>query len=251
METEKIFYFSLAPAFYAARCNETVILLDTHNDVYLSIVQDAAHYLSLICSSKFSKIDDHYQIAEKDSYVDSEKLTYWIDYFLQKGFIRSGKGQRSICTGPLKDGGLIDYQWDFKTSWYPLAQTGILDLFKAFFKLRKVHKFLKKGISPILEIIKNNKHTTTITPSPSEIKELIAAVDSASLIYHKKTYCLAWAATFVLLGLEKKWNVQLVIAIQTYPFYAHAWAELDGQIVHDDPRVSQMLSIILKEPYRG
>lgn len=128
MKTGNVFYFSLASAFYAVRFNDIAIFLNTHDAVYLNIIQDMVHYLSLICVSKFSRIQ-------------------------------------------------------------------------------------------------------------------------ASLINHKKIYCPVWVATFVFLGLEKKEECSASNSNQAYQFYVRVRSELNGRIVHDVPRISQMLSIISRESH--
>lgn len=247
----KILFFVLAPEIYAAVHDKTVVILDTKNDTYTSLIDDAAHYLFQICKIKLIKIDNHYQSVEIENNLDAKKLNYWITFFLHKEFIQeSTHPNLKSISSPLQLGGLVDYKWDFKTAWFPLAQASIFTLAKAFFTLAKVHSMLKKkGIGSILAFIKSIKRTKICIPTEHEVQEIIAAVDGASLIYPTKTFCLAWSATFVLLGLQRNWDVHLLIAVQTNPFYAHAWAELDGKVINDDPRVAQLLSIILKEPH--
>ena len=118
--------------------------------------------------------------------------------------------------------------------------------------LAKIHRILKhKGIKGVLDAIKATTatHKKLRQPTDQEINKLAAVVDAASLLYPKKTYCLAWASTFVLLSLKKNWACNLAIGIQTNPFYAHAWAEISGKVIHDDPVIAQVLSVILREPH--
>ncbi len=242
-------YFSLSSHIYAAAYENAIILLDSNNDNYLSLIDDAAGCLRFTLENPFIFKDQKY--VPKVSHKKVDELNEWIAYFLENQFICINSQTRKIlANGPLKSGGLAEYQWDYKNSWKPFACAYKREVMQAFFKLAKVHYSLKRhGVKEILEGIKNNSIKTTYNPTEQEISQLAAAVDAASLIYPKKTLCLAWAATFALLALKKQWHIHFAIGIQANPFYAHAWVETkDGKVINDNPVIAQVLSIIFKEP---
>lgn len=245
-------YFSLLPHLYAARFDNSIIILDSVQDKYLSIVDTAAQYLYGILNDSFEQ-DQQKRFVSVEKVYDLEQLNYWVSYFVEMGFIieSSSVNRKVILSSPLFPGGLKDYQWDMKSNWKPFKLAFKIEVIKTFFYLAKIHRILKsKGIQGILDEIKkivSNQKKSNI-PSEEAINRLSAAIDAASLLYPKKTYCLAWASTFVLIALKNNWACNLVIGIQTNPFYAHAWAELAGKVIHDDPAIAQVLSIILKEP---
>lgn len=246
-------YFSLTPHTYAARFDNAIIILDSINDTYLSFIDSAAHYFQLVLSDSFTRNQDG-KLTPINNDVDIEQLNYWITHFIENNFIiESSQVHRKLIEPlPLKAGGLVEYRWDHKPSWKPFSKTSKIQILKAFFTLARIHYLLKrKGIAAILDAIKKNSTNRTLLrqPTEQEINALATAVDAASLIYPKKTYCLAWASTFVLLALKKNWSCNLVIGIQTNPFYAHAWAEVTDKVIHDDPAIAEVLSIILKEPH--
>lgn len=76
--------------------------------------------------------------------------------------------------------------------------------------------------------------------------DLAKSVNGACLLYKKKTKCLEWSAALVVLGFEYGFDLTLVIGVQNRPFYAHAWVELDGEIIGDDPRLPEQLAVIYK-----
>lgn len=247
-------YFSLAPTIYGAYFGDSVIILDRINNKYISLIGAASHYLSFILSHGFVLEDKNYcciSLREEDSY-DSEQLNFFINHFLDKKFIVISMSQnhKKLAPPPLKPGGLVEYQWTSKISSKLFSQASLYEVLKAFFQLARTHYAMKHGgINKILSSIKKAKLTDIKTPHAHEIAKLAAAVDAAALLYPKKTFCLAWSATFVVLALKKKWPCNLVIGIQTNPFYAHAWAEISDNVINDDPVIAQVLSIILKEPY--
>lgn len=82
----------------------------------------------------------------------------------------------------------------------------------------------------------------TIGDVPAHARAKVArracsAVDRASVYYFKRAWCLQRSAAAVcflrLCGIRG----ELVIGVQKIPFYAHAWAEVDGRVVNDHPLV--------------
>lgn len=247
-------YFSLAPFIYAARYERSIIILNVLTNKYLSLIGNAAFYFEKICDSKFSLEKNLYH--HETNSLDLVQLNQWISHFLGKGFIISTtKLERNLIAPlPLIPGGLNCYKWDSKPSWKPFTETSIKNIAEAFLQLAKVHRSLKAhGMQQVVESVKRSEKKFSQTselfiPQEEEIRTLACAIDAASILYPKKTLCLAWATTYTLLALKKRWKCNLMIGVQTTPFYAHAWADLDGKVVHDHPVVAQSLSIILKEP---
>ena len=243
-------YFSLAPHRYASYFDGTIIILNSQSDKYLSLIEDAARYFKTILSSPFIKESDTtYRMI--DSSDDPDQYNYWISYFIEKQFIIHSANRGATIAEPLQEGGLVDYRWDLKKSWQPFSEASVLTTAQALFMLAKVHRSMKrKGMQEIFDWIHDYSHNKNLRePSQEEIQKLSAAVDAASLLYPKKTVCFPWAVTYVLLALKKQWNVQLVLGIQTSPFYAHAWTQTpSGKVINDDPVVAQVLSVIFKQP---
>jgi hypothetical protein len=70
--------------------------------------------------------------------------------------------------------------------------------------------------------------------SGSDLTEAIAvAVDIACCFYPKQVLCLKRSAVLVKLLREKGIPARMVIGAQKLPFKAHAWVDVDGQIIHD------------------
>jgi hypothetical protein len=251
MHTNSYVYFSLAPNMYATCFDNAVIILDGKNDNYLSLIDDAADYFCFILKHRFLQKNNKYYCADAPNQTDIH--TYWITHFIEKSFIATSI-QSTHLTEPLKQGGLIGYRWDAKISWKtmsPFAHASAWDIINAYYMLLKISRSLKRtGISAIIDLLKKEKfEKNNYDPSEEEIKKLSTAVDAASILYPKKIYCLVWAATFAVVALKKGWRCNLVIGVQTNPFYAHAWAECTGKVINDDPMIAQLLSIIFREPY--
>ncbi len=64
------------------------------------------------------------------------------------------------------------------------------------------------------------------------------AVRRARRLFPADVKCLAAAATCTGLLRLQDMPAQLVIGVRKQPFEAHAWTELDGQVVNDDVAVT-------------
>jgi hypothetical protein len=42
----------------------------------------------------------------------------------------------------------------------------------------------------------------------------------------------------------------MIVGVQNYPFMAHAWIEVEDEVIGDDLNLKKNLAVILKEPFR-
>lgn len=76
-------------------------------------------------------------------------------------------------------------------------------------------------------------------PSKAEnYSDICRAVDIACVLYFKQVQCLQRSAALVRLLRKRGIPAELVIGIQKWPFRAHAWAEIAGQVVNDKPHIT-------------
>jgi len=123
----------------------------------------------------------------------------------------------------------------------------------ALLRLIQVNFYIKLlGFHKAIQLIKmaRKKNVDYIIPKDAELKQLTSIVNKACLIYPRRTKCLEWAMTYVLLALQKGWKCNLEIGVQNYPFMAHAWVECNGKVVMDSQDLREGLGIILNEPFR-
>lgn len=83
---------------------------------------------------------------------------------------------------------------------------------------------------------------------PEDYAPLVNALNWACLFYPQSTKCLEWGAAMTLLSARAGLSLKLVIGIQSFPFYAHAWTEAGGEIIGDSARRRDELSVILEVP---
>lgn len=73
--------------------------------------------------------------------------------------------------------------------------------------------------------------------NPGRIERICRAVDVAARFYFKRAWCLQRSLAAVLLLRLAGQPAELVIGVRRLPFLAHAWVEVEGCVVNDDPRV--------------
>jgi hypothetical protein len=244
-------YFRLKPYIYATKCDIGIIILDLKRDKYFSLTDTAAAFFEKIVSLEFNQEDSEYKVTGQEN----QSINTWIDQFLNQDFIEPR--QEKDFSKPLRiasqSGGLKDYQWDRKETFSFFSKASKLSVLRLLPLIMQVDFTLRrKGIQGILKKIEKHKdkRQNYREPSKEEITKLSDALDTACSLYPKKLYCLAWASVFVLAALKRGWKCSIVIGVQSPPFYAHAWAEAQEEVINDAPQVREYLSVLLKEPFK-
>jgi hypothetical protein len=70
-----------------------------------------------------------------------------------------------------------------------------------------------------------------------ELPALCEAVHTAAVWYPKQTLCLQKASVTTSLLRQHGFHADLKIGVRKQPFHAHAWVEVDGQVVGDHQNV--------------
>lgn len=81
---------------------------------------------------------------------------------------------------------------------------------------------------------------------PGKVKEIVDAVDVASVFYYKRVMCLHRSFAAVRLMRKSGVKAELIIASRPLPFLSHAWVEVDNQIVNDKPGYKRKLQVLEK-----
>ena len=115
---------------------------------------------------------------------------------------------------------------------------------KAYCKLIYFDLFLARGnFSDLYEQV--HKHPVgRPAPIPEITKTVCAAVDLACIWYWKEVLCLQRSAATVCLLKSCGVDAVMVIGAQQMPFKTHAWVEVDGHIVNDNPYISEIYAVL-------
>ncbi len=121
---------------------------------------------------------------------------------------------------------------------------------KALFILRSVHRRVARDKLPGLlqQCARARQEANLAFGQPHEYAPFVAAINWACLLYPKSTKCLEWSVALTLLCARSGLALNLVIGVQSFPFYAHAWSEANGVVIGDSPSRREELSVILEFP---
>lgn len=82
---------------------------------------------------------------------------------------------------------------------------------------------------------------------PQAAAALCDAVNLACCLFYKPIHCLARSVITVRLMRKHGIDACLVIAFRPSPFFAHAWVEVDGEIVNDSPAYREQLIVLYRQ----
>jgi hypothetical protein len=81
-------------------------------------------------------------------------------------------------------------------------------------------------------------------PPPQAATRICSAVDLACVWYWKQVLCLERSAATTCLLRRYGIRAQLIIGAQHTPFKAHAWVEVDGQVINDKPYIPEIYAVL-------
>jgi hypothetical protein len=76
------------------------------------------------------------------------------------------------------------------------------------------------------------------------ISAVCTAVDRAGTYYLKHALCLQRSAVTTCLLRMKGVSAEMVIGCRKIPFRGHAWVEVDGDVVNDNPKVQTFYRVL-------
>lgn len=120
---------------------------------------------------------------------------------------------------------------------------GALRVFAAWWLLVLVDVVLRAG--GFHRFYRMMQRWPTLREAPAEIRarrmaDSCIAVTRARTYYFKHAWCLQRSAAAVCFMRLRGVPAEVVIGVRKIPFYAHAWAEVDGVVVNDQPAVRTM-----------
>jgi len=80
--------------------------------------------------------------------------------------------------------------------------------------------------------------------SPDATEAICSAMDMACIWYWKEALCLQRSAATVCLLRKYAVSAELVIGAQQMPFKAHAWVEVEGQVVNDKSYMGELYATL-------
>ncbi|SRR5260370_62217 len=115
---------------------------------------------------------------------------------------------------------------------------------KAYLLLIRFDLYLARGDFTALYDKVRNYPTGHKTASADAVERICAAMDMACIWYWKEALCLQRSAATACLLKRHGIPAQMVIGAQQMPFKAHAWVEVDGQVVNDKPYMLEIYAVL-------
>jgi hypothetical protein len=132
-------------------------------------------------------------------------------------------------------------------TYEPARSHAGVTIWKAYLGLIGTHVMLRvAGYRTI------RRHLATCTPSrrlaqrsqPIDVASIIDIVDWALVYYPTPVKCLQRSILITWLLKRRDVPAQLVIGCQHTPFYAHAWVELNGDVINDPPSIREQYIVM-------
>ena len=115
---------------------------------------------------------------------------------------------------------------------------------RAYLKLVQFDLYLaRKDFAAVRRRVQSCPRSEKV-PSSDVVEQICSAVDLACIWYWKEVLCLQRSATAAYLLRQNGVDAQLIIGVQLMPFKAHAWVEVDGQVVNDVPYTPAMYTVL-------
>jgi hypothetical protein len=105
----------------------------------------------------------------------------------------------------------------------------------AYFRLIQFDLYLGRGNFAALRSKVRHFPIANVFPSVGTPVDICSAVDMACIWYWKEVKCLQRSAVTACLLRSRGVPAHLVIGAQRLPFRAHAWVEVDGEVVNERP----------------
>jgi len=100
-----------------------------------------------------------------------------------------------------------------------------------------------RSISAVYEAVRRCCPASS-SGSQDAVERVCRAIDVACVWYWKQVLCLQRSAATVCLLKRYGVAATLVIGVQPLPFKAHAWVEVDGQVVNDKSYLPELYLVL-------
>jgi hypothetical protein len=74
--------------------------------------------------------------------------------------------------------------------------------------------------------------------------DICRAMDLACIWYPQEVLCLQRSAATTCLLRRFGFSAQLIVGARPMPFQAHAWVEVNGEVVNDKPYIPEMYAVL-------
>ena len=163
-------------------------------------------------------------------------------YYIKKGV--SGTTVSTVATGAAAKRKISATDSEPNQPIESISTAGEIQLLKretlsAFIGLLVFDMLLKfRGFQSLIKRVEDWPTAEPATTDLEICRRVRAMVDRAQLYYPKKAMCLQRSAVVTCLLRRRGVPAEMVLGAQEYPTKGHAWAEVNGVVVNDNPTVN-------------
>jgi len=223
------------------------IILDVHGGKFHSLIQHgskvwsvlAAHDEGITHVELVDELMDHdEEFAQEPRYKVEAAILHVLQQLTRDGLLETDQSNSHSTLQRLKcrlcvasasavrhtGNALIRFRNVYAAAFIEFAFYEVIRRFGGFYAR---HKIIRQW--PIA-----NGHRP---PEGAELPALCDAVHTAAVWYPKQTLCLQKASVTTSLLRQHGFRADMKIGVRKQPFHAHAWVEVDGQVVGDHQNV--------------
>ncbi|MDR0632312.1 MAG: lasso peptide biosynthesis B2 protein [Holosporaceae bacterium] len=232
-------FFEWSEWICGAKCRECFVLLRLDQDSYSMLDKEMSCCVSILLENEFIYENGIFCPISPVSEFDNTFLNDVIKNLVSLRVISSTTNsvRRNYIAIQAEPGGITQREWVTKIHDVKVQKFLVV---KAYFYLCRVQFILKRNkLKGLIDAL--NRSLMGYHPSLSidESYLLAAALDSACLFFPKNIACLSYAASLFMLHSSQCLECKFVIGVQTLPFYAHAWIEVGGVLINDNPELNR------------
>ena len=259
---EKPIFFEINERLRAAGSEDGIVLLDLHDGNYHSLDPVAARVFQGLAAgrSREAVLAELVTLFDAPAEAIEQDVDALLETFTAAGFIRpcaeSPKSRPAIMpVVPGKHPAAFpsvrmspDAQSGGKLAALAWFGRGLLALARIDLLTRR-HGF--PGVARRLEQVRpgafrrqSAERPSEPRPSGLEMWQIVAGVNQAASFYYRRRWCLERSAACADLLRQRGFDAELVLGVQVLPFIAHAWVEVDGQVINDNPELVRSFSVL-------
>jgi len=179
------------------------------------------------------------EVPREQIEIDVERL---LGGFHQKGLLKSEETASGRFAQAIRDMACASFTFLSRITIGLLLKLRFNGL-AAFFGFATINLTLKTlGFRGLCDAVRGWPVSSNVAHSGRE--EICNAVDRATTWYPKQALCLQRSAITTCLLRQQSIPAQMVIGCRKIPFKAHAWVELDGQVVNDKRQVQEYYKVL-------
>lgn len=189
-------------------------------------------------------VDDLSAVFKEVSRQQIERdVEYLLESFQGKNIIQAGRKNAHFVQS-LRDSANRKFVFVARTSTNLLLKFRLRSL-AAFCGLFAINMILKLvGFSALYHIVKQWPVNGKSASPETTVEEVREAVVTAITWYPKQAMCLQRSAVTTCLLRSTGVPAQMIIGCQRFPFLAHAWVEVDGEVINDTKRVQETHQVL-------